>query len=594
MNKINEKYTALRDKETLSYKNFKKQYNFVGGLRLSMIIALAIFIYYYFTTSNPLFIYLGIVALIIFFILIKVSGRIAFRRNVSKTIVKINENELSYLKKESIPFDDGEEYIDPKHAYTYDLDFFGKHSLFQNINRTATYIGKSTLANRLKSTLQKGEIELNQQAIIELTSKIEFRQKINALGKIGQGSKDLYEDLVSWLHSNISTPSTFQKVFSIASPIVLLIFIIIYFSGGSILYRHLAVTLFFINLGVLGSNLKAIKSELVSDTKIDDILKSYSLIIQSIENENFESEKLVNLKSKLSDNGVVASEQIKHLSSLFSQLDSLQNLIGAFLMNGLALYHLHVFRRLIKWKKNHAQHVEEWLNVVGEFEALGSFANFSFNNPSFTYPSINEEDIIIFKDLGHPLIDKDVRVDNSVAFDEQNFIILTGSNMSGKSTFLRSLGINMVLANIGSSICATSASITPSKVWVSMRLSDSLEDNESYFFAEVKRLKEIMVNTKVGPSFILLDEILRGTNSDDKRLGTVEVIKKLISQNAVGAIATHDLEVCLTTDEYPDKLTNKCFEVEIIDNELYFDYKLRDGICRNKSATFLMEKMGVI
>ena len=152
----------------------------------------------------------------------------------------------------------------------------------------------------------------------------------------------------------------------------------------------------------------------------------------------------------------------------------------------------------------------------------------------------------------------------------------------------------MVLAGIGSVICASKANVHPLKVWVSMRLSDSLEDNESYFFAEVKRLKEIMDQADKETSFILLDEILRGTNSEDKHTGTVEVIKKLVSKGAIGAAATHDLKVCFISDENPEELVNKCFEVEIISNELSFDYKLRDGICKSKNATFLMEKMGVI
>jgi DNA mismatch repair ATPase MutS len=166
--------------------------------------------------------------------------------------------------------------------------------------------------------------------------------------------------------------------------------------------------------------------------------------------------------------------------------------------------------------------------------------------------------------------------------------------MSGKSTFLRTLGINMVLANAGSSICASSARFQPMDILVSMRLSDSLSDSESYFFAEVKRLQEIMQELEKKRCFILLDEILRGTNSDDKRTGTIEVLKNVIARKATGAIATHDLEVCQTTFEYPDLLTNKCFEVEILNDELHFDYRLREGICKNKSATFLMKKMGII
>lgn len=587
-------YVSLLEESSLHFKKYKKQFNLIGGVRLSIIIAIAISIYFYIKSDENIYLILTSIAVIAFFIFIKVSGRIAYKRKLSKTLVNINKDELSYLNDESIPFEDGSEYIEAKHPYSFDLDFFGKSSLFQNINRTATYIGKDKLAFRLKNILNKEDILKDQGAVKELSTKVEFRQNNYALAKVSNDNKALYEDLLNWLQSPISKVSLFQKTFSIVSPIILVVLFAIYFSGGSIIYRSLGITLFFINLTVLASHLKAIKNELISDTKIDEILKNYSLIIQSIENENFDSPKLIELQAKLKNNNILASKQIKQLSSLFSQLDSLQNLVGALLMNGIALYHLHVFRSLMKWKQSHSNLVVEWLNVVGEMEALGSLANFSYNNPDFCFPEVNDNGNIAFTDLGHPLIDKDSRVDNSVAFIKQKFIILTGSNMSGKSTFLRSLGVNMVLASIGSSICASSASITPSKVWVSMRLSDSLEDNESYFFAEVKRLKEIMVNTEVGPSFILLDEILRGTNSDDKRLGTVEVIKKLISKNSVGAIATHDLEVCLTTDEYPEKLTNKCFEVEIVDNELYFDYCLRDGICKNKSATFLMEKMEVI
>ena len=232
--------------------------------------------------------------------------------------------------------------------------------------------------------------------------------------------------------------------------------------------------------------------------------------------------------------------------------------------------------------------------VIGEFEMLNSLANFSFNNPDFAFPELNEEYKIAFESLSHPLLNPKTRVGNTIAFQPQSFIILTGSNMSGKSTFLRSLGVNMVLAGMGAPVCATQANVHPLPVLVSMRLSDSLSDSESYFFAEIKRLKQIMDGLDESPAFVLLDEILRGTNSDDKRSGTIEVVKKVIAKKAIGAIATHDIEVCLTTNEFPQVLTNKCFEVEIKNDELHFDYQLREGICQNKSATFLMKKMGVI
>jgi DNA mismatch repair ATPase MutS len=275
-------------------------------------------------------------------------------------------------------------------------------------------------------------------------------------------------------------------------------------------------------------------------------------------------------------------------------MDSIGNFVTAIVFNGTFLFNVHVLKALMEWKKEHAEALEDWLEVIGEFEMLNSLANISHNNTDFVFPTLNTNFEIDFSNLSHPLLNPKTRVGNEVQFQPQSFMILTGSNMSGKSTFLRSLGINMVLTGMGAAVCASQANVHPLPVLVSMRLSDSLSDSESYFFAEIKRLKQIMDELAGNPAFVLLDEILRGTNSDDKRNGTIEVVKKIIAKKAVGAIATHDIEVCLTTNDYPNVLTNKCFEVEIQDNDLYFDYKLRNGICQNRSATFLMKKMGVI
>jgi DNA mismatch repair ATPase MutS len=587
-------YLSIKKDHQSDFDRFKKQYNLIGGFRLAAIIGLLLAIYYYFHLEQPGFLYISAFLLILFFILLKVSDRIAFKKKLSKTLVEINAAELEFQENGVLSFEDGSEFIDPKHAYSFDLDFFGKHSLFQHLNRTATYIGKSTLANQLKNTLDKEEILQKQEAIEELKQKIAFRQRNYAYAKISTDSKSTYDELLQWLQSTTDQFSSFQLIFSIVSPIILVSLASYYFISDNIVFRSLAIMLFFINLSVLVSHLKGLKLEMMSDSKIDEILKNYGLIIQAIEVEHFASNKLIDLQKKMINEQASASKEIKELSSIFSQLDSLNNLVGAFLMNGIALYHLHVYRNLLKWKKEHAIKVAAWLDVIGEFESLSSLSNFAFNNPEFNFPSISVSEGMFFKDLGHPLLDKEACVKNTVTFDKRKFIVLTGSNMSGKSTFLRTLGVNMVLGSIGAPICASEASIQARKVWVSMRVSDSLEDSESYFFAEVKRLKEIMVHCDQEACFVLLDEILRGTNSDDKRLGTIEVIKKLISKDVVGAIATHDLEVCETSIEFPDKLVNNCFEVEIVNNELYFDYKLRPGICKNKSATFLMEKMGVI
>ena len=268
---------------------------------------------------------------------------------------------------------------------------------------------------------------------------------------------------------------------------------------------------------------------------------------------------------------------MNELAELFSRMDSIANLVSTMLFNGLFLFHIHTLRYLQQWRVKKAKNIPLWLDVIGEMETLSSLANLSYNNPEFAFPVLNNNYVVEFTDLAHPLLHKATRIGNTVVFDPK-FMILTGSNMSGKSTFLRSLGVNMVLAGIGSAVCATAANIHPLPVLVSMRLSDSLSDSESYFFAEIKRLKLIMDKLEEQVSFVLLDEILRGTNSDDKRSGTIGVVQKMMAKKAIGAIATHDIEVCETTYHYPEQLTNQCFEVQIVDNELFFDYTLREGI----------------
>ena len=449
------------------------------------------------------------------------------------------------------------------------------------------------MAANLLSLKSKGSILSTQKAVAELASDLPWRQAVSAQSKVKPDSCDIHENMAKWMKSKIQHIPKFYDFASYILPVIfigLTIYNIIFEAG----IGEKCFYLFLINLGLVARNLKAIKMELVQSTNIDRTLKNYSQILSKIENKKFDSTALVDLQIRLTKNKISASSEMNRLSQLFGQLDNILNPAAMILMNGFFMYHLHTMRNLTKWKKQNAEDVMNWIQVMGEFEALNSFANLSYNNPDFVFPELNEEHIIQFESLGHPLLDRNQRVTSNVSFDKEKFIILSGSNMSGKSTFLRSLGVNMVLGGIGAPICASKANIHAIPVYVSMRVSDSLNDNESFFFAEVKRLKEVMDAADEQVTFVLLDEILRGTNSDDKRTGTVAVVKKIISKNAIGALATHDLKVCDTTAEFPNQLTNKCFEVEIVDNDLHFDYTLREGICKNKSATFLMKKMKVI
>lgn len=574
----------------------KKQSLRVSILRLIAAIGFGFSLYYYFNQeqTNIILLVLSVICAVGFFILIKIHGKLSFKRKINTALVNINKDEIDFLENKKLNYSNGSEYMDTTHPYSYDLDIFGDRSLFQTLNRTATYIGKTKLANSLLGIKSNAEIEQNQEAIKELSENVEWRQSVLAYAKTTEDTKETYTKLIEWSERSNEKISLPLVIISFVAPALFLGCFIANFLIDLPILGDISLYLFLFNLMLVGSKLKIIKKEIDDATAINKTLKNYTLIIKQIEEKSFSSKKLNDLKNVLVENDESASQQIKQLSALFAQLDNSTNLLAATLFNGALTYNLHTLRSLYKWKAEHRTKITAWMDVIGELEQLNSFANFAYNNNDFSYPKLNDQFNIEFSDLGHPLLDGKTRINNTVDFTSQNFIILTGSNMSGKSTFLRSLGINMVLAGTGSPICAVKANVHPLNVLVSMRLSDSLNDNESYFFAEVKRLKEIMDKADKTISFVLLDEILRGTNSDDKRTGTVEVIKKMIAKKVIGAIATHDLKVCDTSQEYPDTLINKCFEVEIIDNELAFDYKLRDGVCKNKSATFLMKKMEVI
>jgi hypothetical protein len=587
-------YSTKSKSYSQELSKINKKYNTISLLRLLSIVVFLGSLYYYIQNSEIIFIISAVFFFAAFIILMRIHSKLLFEKKINSALVGINENEISYLEKKAIPFENGQEFNDFHHPYAYDLDIFGEHSLFQNLNRTATFIGKKKLANQLLTLSPNEEIIRNQTAVKELSEKLDWRQNFLALAIISKDSKASYEGLMKWSKFQSASLSKGAIVLSYITPLLFLGILVSYIiTNEAILLSYLSYV-FILNLVIMGAFFKRIQIEIANAEDIDKVISQYGLLLKKIEEESFHSEKLIDLQQKLKFKAENASLHIKKLSELFSNMDTIGNLLTASLFNGTFLFNLHVLKKLLNWKKEHATAMEEWLDVIGEFEMLNSLANFAYNNTDFVYPTLNTEFKIDFSDLSHPLLNAKTRVGNEVAFHPQSFMILTGSNMSGKSTFLRSLGINMVLSGMGSVVCAKEANVHPLPVLVSMRLSDSLSDSESYFFAEIKRLKQIMDELEGNAAFVLLDEILRGTNSDDKRNGTIEVVKKVIAHKAIGAIATHDIEVCLTTNEYPDILTNKCFEVEIVNDELHFDYKLRDGICKNKSATFLMKKMGVI
>lgn len=394
-------------------------------------------------------------------------------------------------------------------------------------------------------------------------------------------SEDFYTKLRQWANAPAKRLSKLTRVFIILSPILLIISLLLGYVGNYEGATVLAKLLISVHLVVFFIFMNRISQEKLGFERTYAILYAFKECIAQVER-------------RFPDKNKQASSHIAQLSRLLDDLDSVANILVSIPLNVLTFYHLHRYGSLLQWKVLHGGEVTQWLESVADIEVLCSFANFSYNHPEFAYPILNQEYKVTFEGVGHPLIRKEERITNDIALSEQAFVLLTGSNMSGKSTFLRTLGVNMLLTLVGLPVCARKAVVHPLRLLASMRLSDSLSDGKSYFFAEINRIQQIVDTLQRERCFVLLDEVLRGTNSEDKQHGTIKIIEKLLSLKALGVLATHDIEVCNLTNHYPELLQNKCFESEISKGELTFDYKLRDGVCKNKNATFLMKKLGII
>jgi DNA mismatch repair ATPase MutS len=293
-----------------------------------------------------------------------------------------------------------------------------------------------------------------------------------------------------------------------------------------------------------------------------------------------------------------AFRAISRLSQLSSFFDQRLNMLVNILLNSFLLYDLQCMAALEKWKETYKKEFPQWIEAVGNIECLNSLAGLAFSNPDFTYPEplAGAQLQIIGTGMAHPLIPAGERVTNDCAIGrDQRLILVTGSNMSGKTTFLRTTGVNLLLAQCGAPVCAASFSFTPMQILSSLRVSDSLQEHTSYFMAELKKLQRIIHRIQNGiPSLVLIDEILRGTNSDDKTYGSEQFIRKLLQYPCLSFFATHDLSLGSLEQALPGLVSNFCFESNIDDNELHFDYRLRPGIARNRNASFLMKRMDII
>lgn len=587
-------YQSLLSKYTAQANSLNQQLRWFSLLRLLLFCGFIFLGYKSIQTGDRLFIISTIASLIIFLLFIRVYDKLQSKAAFYKELAKLNSNEINFLNGQPSVYANGIEYTDPHHPYSYDLDMFGDGGLFPYLNRTSTSFGKEALAQSLLHP-DTNVIHARQEAIQELSTKLEFRQHLQAHGALLDTKEKELQQLKAWLNAKPGFTNKTVYLLVMLFPIATIACLVYYFISEQDQMLNIFYYLFIVNLIIAGVFAKKISAHLSVSTSVTKILQQFAGQLQQIETQSFQSPLLHQLQQGLKTGNLTASHSIAKLASLFNYLETVINLVVSLLLNGLFLFHIHILYALEKWKQKNGEHILPWLELLGETEALNSFANLSFNNKTFCQPQVSNTETLLADNMGHPLIRLEKRINNSISFAEHRFVILTGSNMSGKSTFLRTLGINLVLARAGSNVCADQFIFYPYAVHVSMRITDSLQDSESFFYAELKRLQGIIHQLQAGEkTFVILDEILRGTNSNDKHNGTIGLIRKLIAANACGIIATHDLTVSKLEQENNGYISNKCFESEIINDELIFDYKLKDGVCTRLSASFLMKKMGVI
>ena len=576
-------------------KNKAQRSILLNRMRFLRIVRLVVFLVvsvcaYFFWGKNLLFgstIGFGIIA---FVYLVFRYTNVKVVKLRAETLIEINERELAVLKGDLTGLPTGEEFNDDQHEFSQDLDLFGESSFFQLLNRTQIADGSRKLAEKLTSN-DVNQIVDKQDAVKELAQKAEWRQSFAAEGALLK-SRVSASAVREWFDNyEAFIPSTMRIVVPVVG-LLSLAAITLYFLeiiSGS----HLLIW-FFVGGAIIGRYLKKIGKLATHLGEIHGVFQRYSSLLGHIETETFNSKLMRDQQEKVERDGHKASELLLEFSKLCTSLDQRNNVFISIPANGFFLRDLHITRKIELWISKNKDIVGEWFEVVAEFDALNSLGNYSFNNPSYVFPKIasNKAQMEAIE-LGHPLLKTTGRIDNDYKSNVEEFFIITGANMAGKSTFLRTVGLSLMMANNGLSVCAKSFSYTPVKLITSMRTTDSLSDNESYFFSELKRLKIIIDTIQVEDHFIILDEILKGTNSKDKAEGSQQFVQKLVKSKSTGIIATHDLSLCDLSASL-DEVKNYYFDAEIVDDELFFDYRLKNGICQNMNASFLLRKMEIV
>ncbi len=531
----------------------------------------------------------------LFFFLVKKNIQFEKQKRAYQVLEKISTDELLALEHQFSHFENGKDFLNPAHFNSYDLDLFGEGSLFQFLNRTSTQGGRQKLAGWLQNAfLNKAEIKQRQEAVRELSSQPEWRLNFLAKGHLFRESSEMSGEIMRWSETELdfNHPARTKWLLIIIPSLTLTAAAYALF-GGSYFWL---VLLAFVQWNLIFFWRKKVAQYFDYFGRKSELLEKYMQLVHIIEEGEYNAAFLKELQRKVIKPHK-ASHVFRQLKTLVHQFEFRQNIVVTILLNSLLLWDIRCTYNLWNWHRKNHKKLAAWLDVIAETDALISLANLAYNQPEFTFPEIHEGGFTLqANQLGHPLIHPSKRVDNDFTVDGWGkVLIVTGANMAGKSTFLRTVGVNLILGRIGAPVCAKNMVITPVKIYTNMRTTDSLLKDESYFFAELKRIKTVLDRLQNGERiFVILDEMLKGTNSVDKLNGSRKLIKKLLELKAVALIATHDLKISEMEEEYPQMVYNKCFEIKLEGDEMIFDYLLKDGATKTMNATFLMKKMGII
>ena len=594
---IKEHYLIAAEKFRLAESKEDRLLITLSVLRLILFVGGLILIWFAFSFSQLIGLLTSLAVISFFLFLLKQYAAHSVKKILLRNQGLINWNEAEAVSGNLSSFEPGEAYIDTTHDFSNDVDLFGNMSLFQYINRTITGYGRDILASWISDPfVLSNELGNRQEAVKEVAAKMIWRQEFLAKGMSKELEKSHISGILRWMgeKDNINSSKLGKALIYILPPLAIVSLCLLVIG---ILPYQVFVCFFLFNLFYITTGLKKINGVHLVLSKKYEYLSSIDRLLKSFDNETFTSEILNEIKVNISGDKVSANVAVKKLANLTQTFDSRLNILVSFTLNGLLLWDYHSIRRLEKWKAEYKDQFPVWLEMLGVVDAYISLGNYTYNNTDFVFPVISDRHTVFSaRNLGHQLIDESKRVSNDFTLAKSGTVcIITGANMAGKSTFLRTIAINYILAMAGAPVCAKEMEFTPLKLFTSMRTTDSLSHNESYFYAELKRLKLLKLRIESGElMFFILDEILKGTNSADKSLGSGLFLKKLVELNATGLIATHDTSLGEMEKPNPGKVINKCFEIEIDGEIIIFDYKLHEGITQKMNAALLMRQMGIL